>query len=164
VPTSYERISHSWQLDTLRVGLNFLALDERAKAAYLPDNFPEITFHMRSSDMVCSNPLAFMAAFCEEACHIDDASEAVGESLLRIVGVLSSLGYEEREPYWRARKNWLDEIAQRQSSVHVWDALRFLADDALRQLGWVLEHPARSCSDLLDEFSGGVYSEVTRNV
>jgi hypothetical protein len=44
MPTSFERISESWQLETLRIALNFLALDDTAKAAYLPDVVPEMTF------------------------------------------------------------------------------------------------------------------------
>ena len=142
MPTAYERISDSWRLDTLRLALNFLALEDRAKAAYLPDSFSAITFHMLASDMVCSNPLVFMAAFCDDACHIDPPSDAVEASLLRIVGVLSSLDYEEHQPYWRARQGWLGDSGWSHPSLYVWDALRFLAEDALRQLDWVGQPPA----------------------
>ena len=129
MPTAYERISESWQLDTLRLGLNFLALENGAKAAYLPDNFSAMTFHMLTSDMVCSNPLVFMAAFCDDACHLDPPPGAVETSLLRIVGVLSSLEYDEHRPYWRTRQVWLGETRWSHSSLHVWDGLRFLAEE-----------------------------------
>ena len=164
MPTSYERISDSWRMDTLRVALAFLALDESAKAAYLPDNFPTVTFHMADSDMDCGNPLAFMAAYCDDACRIEHDSADVTESLLRIIGVLSVLDYDERQPVWRAREIWLGGGGWSSPTLHVWAAVRFLARDALRRLGWPAEPPSVSCLALLREFSYDVFPASNDNV
>ena len=164
MPTSYERISDSWRMDTLRTALNFLALDDLQKAAYLPDNFSTVTFHMATGDMDCSNPLAFMAAYCEDACRIEHDSADVSDSLLRIVGVLSVLPYDERQPVWRAREIWLGGGGWSSPTLHVWAAVRFLAEDALRRLGWPAESPSQSCLALLREFSYDAFPGGHANV
>ena len=151
-------------MDTLRLALNFLALDETAKTAYLPDTFSPVTFHMATGDMVSGNPLTFMAVYCEDACRVEHESLEVAASLLRLVGVLSVLPYSERDPVWRAREIWRGEAGWSSSTVHVWSALRFLALDALRCLRWPAEAPALSCLALLREFSYDAFPDADSRV
>ena len=150
-----------WPAGYLRIALQFLALSNEEKSAWLTASFPPTLFHMREGDAELSEPLRFMALFCADLTYGSVSSEHLPDDhdrdaiLREICAVIDVMWFSTNTYFWS-----LAFVAEQRSMpwAQIWEALARLSRLVLDKLDWPaapLEYP---CAALLDEYSYGAYS------
>ena len=151
-----QKLSHRWPDDYLKCVLQFLALDQPSKQAYLPPDFPAKTFHMGEADMETGSALMFICQLAQDCCHAFafSADDERGHLLVELRRLLELMAFSKHPFLW-------DITRASEDTDVVWKLVARVARMALESFGCRVALPSIPCAVLLDEWSTGAYSNAS---